>query len=74
VDGDDVVAGLEQRFPQFQEVADRRLGGRGQFRVGGQPPVEAVEAVHVQLALALALPAHVETGLADALGVGQAAG
>ena len=71
VDRDDVAAGLEQRLPDGEEVADRRLRGGREFGVGAQPLVEGVEAVHLQLALGLALPADVQADLMDASRVGE---
>ena len=43
VDRDDVVAGLEQRLVDREEVADRRLRGRRQRRCRAQALVERVE-------------------------------
>ena len=61
VDRDDVLAGLDQRLPHGEEVADRGLGGGGQLGVAAQPLVEGVEAVHLELALRFA-PASPRTG------------
>ena len=53
VDRDDVLAGLDQRLPDGQEVADRGLRGGRQFGVRAQALVEGVEAVHLELSLGL---------------------
>ncbi len=73
VDRDDILAGLDQGLPGGEEVADRGLGGGRQFGVAAQALVEAVEALHFELALGLALPAHVQADLMDALTVRQCA-
>ena len=74
VDRDDVPALLDQRLPDGQEVSDRGLRGARQFRVGAQPLVEGVEALHLELALGLAGPADVEADLVDSSLVGEGPG
>jgi hypothetical protein len=74
VDRDDVPAGLDQRLPDREEVADRGLGGRRQFGVGAQALVESVEAAHLELSLSadlrsVALPAHIQADLVNAFAV-----
>src|SRR5439155_108053 len=59
VDRHDVAAGLDQGLPHRQEIADRGLRGGRQLGVAAQALVEAVEAVHLELALAALLPADV---------------
>ena len=58
VDRDDVLAVLEQWLPDGEEVADRGLRGGGQLGIAAQPLVEALEAVHLQLALGLSPPSR----------------
>ena len=71
VDRHDVAAGLDQGLPHRQEIADRGLRGGRQLGVAAQALVEAVEAVHLELALAALLPADVQAHLVDAFAVGQ---
>ena len=66
VDRDDVVAGLDERLVDLEEVADRRLRGRRQVAAGAQALVERVEAAHVRLALERAAVVDVEADLVQA--------
>ena len=69
VDRDDVAAGVQQRLPDLDEVADRGLRGGGQLGGGAQVLVVVVEAVELRLALLAAAPVDVETDQVQVVGV-----
>ena len=63
MDRDDVIAGVEERLVDRQEVADRGLRGGRQLRGRAEPPVVGVVVGDLALALGLARPVHVQADL-----------
>src|SRR5947209_6583405 len=65
MDGDDLVPGLEQRFIDRQEVAERGRRGAGEALQVAQPLVVLIEVGDVDLGPRLLAHMHVETDLMD---------
>src|SRR5882672_3288749 len=71
--GDDVVAVAGKWLEAGEEVAHRRLRGRGEIGRVAQPCVEVIEVVLV-LRPAIVAPSHVEADLVDSPTIDQARG